>query len=238
MTSTLSPADRELVADALLDLGDAVEVVLADVDHGQHRPVGEQEVRLQQLARTRPSAPARYSGRPSDSASYAACSASISLAERLVELGLARAPGSSRFSTVSRSARASSISTTRRCSSGSAGPGDVVVVERPQHEHDRVDLADVGRGTCCRGPRPCWRPRPARRCRRPAPRRARRSSTCSSPPAGRAARRAPWPRRCSGPWWRTAYGAASAPPPVRALYSELLPALGRPTRPKRSIAKE
>ena len=32
-----------------------------------------------------------------------------------------------------------------------------------------------------------------------------------------------------------AYGAASAPPPVRALYSELFPALGRPTRPKRSM---
>ncbi len=31
------------------------------------------------------------------------------------------------------------------------------------------------------------------------------------------------------------YGAASAPPPVSALYSELLPALGRPTRPKRSM---
>src|SRR3954453_22876490 len=31
------------------------------------------------------------------------------------------------------------------------------------------------------------------------------------------------------------YGAASAPPPVSALYNELLPAFGRPTRPKRSI---
>src|SRR6188768_3215545 len=33
------------------------------------------------------------------------------------------------------------------------------------------------------------------------------------------------------------YGAASAPPPVSALYSELLPALGRPTRPKRSMSR-
>ena len=32
----------------------------------------------------------------------------------------------------------------RRCSIGSDGPGDVVVDERPQDEHDRVDLADVG----------------------------------------------------------------------------------------------
>ena len=49
----------------------------------------------------------------------------------------------SRPSTVSRSARASSISTMRRCSSGSSGPGDVVVGEGPQHEHDGVDLADA-----------------------------------------------------------------------------------------------
>src|SRR5689334_11636596 len=34
------------------------------------------------------------------------------------------------------------------------------------------------------------------------------------------------------------YGAANAPPPVSALYSELLPAFGRPTRPKRSIAPQ
>src|SRR4051812_39358316 len=33
------------------------------------------------------------------------------------------------------------------------------------------------------------------------------------------------------------YGAARAPPPVRALYSELLPAFGSPTRPKRSIRR-
>ena len=33
-----------------LDLGDAVELVLADVDDGEHRPVGEQEVRREQLA--------------------------------------------------------------------------------------------------------------------------------------------------------------------------------------------
>ena len=48
------------------------------------------------------------------------------------------------FSTVSRSARVSSSSTTRRCSSGSVGPGHVGVGERPQHVDDGVDLADVG----------------------------------------------------------------------------------------------
>ena len=104
--------------------------------------------------------------------------------------------------------------------------GHVAVLERPEHEHDRVDLADVRRGTGCRGPRPCSRPRPARRCRPPGPRRARRCGSSTSRPAGRAARRAPWPRRCWGPSWRTAYGAASAPPPVSALYSEDLPGVG------------
>ena len=34
-----------------------------------------------------------------------------------------------------------------------------------------------------------------------------------------------------------AYGAARAPPPVRALYNELLPALGSPTSPKRSMRR-
>ena len=43
-----------------------------------------------------------------------------------------------------RSARASSVSTMARCSSGSVGPDHVVVGEGPQHEHDGVDLADAG----------------------------------------------------------------------------------------------
>ena len=121
MTSTLSPASFISARDARFDLGDRVELVLADVDHGEHRPVGEQEVRLErsrdvglqagaveraalgERRRTRPGAPR--------SRRRATCRAS---------------PGAgswcSRFSTVSRSARASSISTTRRCSSGSDGP--------------------------------------------------------------------------------------------------------------------
>ena len=45
---------RELGAHALLDLGDGVELVLADVDDGQHRPVGQQEVRGQLLLPRRP----------------------------------------------------------------------------------------------------------------------------------------------------------------------------------------
>ena len=40
----------ELGGDARLGLGDLVEVVLADVDDGEHAPVREQEVRRQQLA--------------------------------------------------------------------------------------------------------------------------------------------------------------------------------------------
>ena len=58
-------------------------------------------------------------------------------------------------------------------------------------------------GTCCPAPRPCSPLRPGRRCRPPGPRRAPRSSTWTSRPAGRGARRAPWPPRCWGPWWRT-----------------------------------
>ena len=65
--------------------------------------------------------PARYSGRPSDNASLAARSASSSSPSPLSSLDR-RSTSASRFSTVSRSARANSSSTMRRCSSGSLGP--------------------------------------------------------------------------------------------------------------------
>ena len=58
-------------------------------------------------------------------------------------------------------------------------------------------------GTGCPGPRPCWPPRPARRCRRTAPRPAPR---CGWPTCRRARRgggRAPWPRPRWGRGWRT-----------------------------------
>ena len=50
MTSTLSPALLNSARDERLLLGDRVEVVLADVDHDEHAPVGEQEVGRQRLA--------------------------------------------------------------------------------------------------------------------------------------------------------------------------------------------
>ena len=108
-----------------------------------------------------------------------------------------------RFSTVSRSARASSISTTRRCSIGIGRPGDVVVVERPQHEHDGVDLADVGEELVAEAlalARPLDEAADVDDLHRGVHDVLR---LATSRPAGRAARRAPWRRRCWGPWWRT-----------------------------------
>ena len=60
-----------------------------------------------------------------------------------------------RFSTVSRSASASSISTTRRCSIGSLGPGRrrrPRTLAAPTRSHRP---RGCWRGTCCRDPRPC-----------------------------------------------------------------------------------
>ena len=65
--------------------------------------------------------PARYSGRPSESWSQAICSASVSATIDLSSFA-ARWVCLSRFSTVSKSASANSISTMRRCSIGSDGP--------------------------------------------------------------------------------------------------------------------
>ena len=226
----------ELVAHPLLDLGDAVEIVLADVDDGEHRAIGQQEVRLQLLA---------LLGLQAGAIERSTLRQRVVRGLQRLELGAERSCRAStggcacfsRFSTVSRSARASSISTTRRCSIGSLGPGDVVVLERAQHEHDGVDLADVGEELVAETLTLRLRLRPVRRCRRPA------TAACTIDFDLLIA--ASWSTRSSGTlatpmlgsFVAKGYGAASAPPPVRALYSELLPALGRPTRPKRSIAK-
>ena len=121
ITSTLSPASFISAAHAGLDRRDRVELVLADVDDGQHRPVGEQEVRRQRLA---------VLGREAGAVERAALATARRrrpAARRARRRASCRAwpgaaPGCSRFSTVSRSASASSISTTRRCSIGSRGP--------------------------------------------------------------------------------------------------------------------
>ena len=107
------------------------------------------------------------------------------------------------FSTVSRSARASSISTMPQVLERVGRAGDVVVGEGPQHEHDGVDLADVGQELVAQalalaGPLDqaadvdelhAWR--------------ARRSSTLAHlGQARRGGGRAPWPCRRWGRWWR------------------------------------
>ena len=125
----------------------------------------------------------------------------------------------------------------RRCSSGSVGPGHVVVVERPQHEHDGVDLADVAEEVVAEALALARALDQAadvddlhrgvddvrRHFDMSASRSRRSSGTLATPTFGSLVAKA--------------YGAASAPPPVRALYSEDLPALGRPTRPKRSMSE-
>ena len=112
----------ELGGDGGLQLGDALELVLADVDDGQHRLVGEEELRAQRARgrrrRARPGRAARprpaRRGRPSRAATSSASDRSARAAFwRSLEA----------LSTVSRSASASSSSTIRRCSSGSSGPG-------------------------------------------------------------------------------------------------------------------
>ncbi len=124
----------------------------------------------------------------------------------------------------------------RRCSSGSTGRGRRRR-RRPAARRRWRRPRGCWRGTCCPGPRRCWPPRPARRCRRTARWPAPRSSSCSSRPAGRGGRRAPWPPPRWGPWWRRRRARPARCPPDRALYSEDLPALGRPTNPKRSIGR-
>ena len=141
-----------------------------------------------------------------------------------------------RFSTVSRSASASSSSTTRRCSRGSGEPA----TSSSTNARRTNTMASTSRMLA------------RKRLPRPSPLLA----PSTSPPMS-TTWTAAWTtlrlfdisasrsRRSSGTLATpmlgslvaNAYGAASAPPPVRALYSELLPALGRPTRPKRSMRR-
>src|SRR6056297_2647934 len=142
----------------------------------------------------------------------------------------------SRFSTVSRSARASSISTTRRCTSGSEGP----VMSSLTNARSTNTIASTSR-MLARNLLP-----------RPSPLLA----PSTSPPMSTTSTAActvcfdfdiadSWSSRSSGTlatpmfgsFVANGYGAASAPPPVSALYSEPLPALGRPTSPKRSMSR-
>src|SRR5690606_25447890 len=145
-----------------------------------------------------------------------------------------RSAWASRFSTVSRSARASSSSTTRRCSSGSDGP----VMSSSSNARSTNTMASTSR-MLARNLLP-----------RPSPL----DAPSTSPPMSTT-----WTAACTmlrdfdisanrssrssgtlatpmlGSLVANGYGAASAPPPVSALYNDDFPALGSPTSPNRSM---
>ena len=121
MTSTLSPASLNASATLcssveMLSSSSSPTLTTASTLRFVRRKYGSR------VSRIPSESPARYRGLPSDSASFAARSASSSSPSPLSSFDR-RSTSARRFSTVSRSARASSSSTTRRCSRGSDGPG-------------------------------------------------------------------------------------------------------------------
>ena len=196
-----SPKPPSSARDRGHDVVDPVEVVLADVHDGQHRLVREQEVGTQQLAllgverrcgrsaRPRPARRARRRARRprrrSTCPAWPPCAASR-LALDGLEVGQAqldlerRAGGRADRSDRARRRRRTPAARTRW--------------RRPR---------GCRRGTGCPGPRPWLAPST----RPPMSTNCTLAGTtfceCSSPRAGRGARRAPSPRRRSGPWWRT-----------------------------------
>ena len=182
-------------------LVDPVEVVLADVDQRDHRLVGEQEVAAQQCSLRRrrahpgrsacrpPAARGRHRARrprrPASGPAWPPCvAARCATPPPRGRPGPARArrPGGTRADRTTRA---------RRCR------------RTPAAGRRRHRPRGCGRGTCCRVPRRCSRPRPVRRCRRTARWPARPCGSWTWRPAGRAGRRAPWRHRRSGRWWRT-----------------------------------
>ena len=142
MTSTLSPASLNSADDLCLLRGDRVELVLADVDDGEHAAVGQQEVRRERLASSG-LRPARYSGRPSASAALAVSRLAASSASDLSSFGWRCGLLESLLDRLEVGESELDLDDAEVLDRvGRAG--DVVVDERPQHEHDRVDLADVG----------------------------------------------------------------------------------------------
>ena len=87
--------------------------------------------------------PARYSGRPVGERGVRRAQGVELVAERAVELGLPLGLGEAlldRLEVGEGQLELDDAQVLERI----GGPGDVVVVEGPQHEHDGVDLADVG----------------------------------------------------------------------------------------------
>ena len=162
----LGPAGQ-LVLDRLDDRRDVVELVLADVDDRQHRPVGQQEVRAQQ--------------RPHVGVEVAAVQGRA--------LGQHRLGGVERGDLVGQRP----VGLGRLAPLGHLVLDGLEVGERQLELDDAQVLERVGRararrrrrtpaartrrrrprgcwpGTGCPGPRPCSPPRPGRRCRRTAP---------------------------------------------------------------------
>ena len=83
----------ELGGDLGLDRGDRVELVLADVDDGEHRRLVSRKYGREQRRAGRPSGRRGRAGGRRESAALAALQRVELVAERLVELGLALRPG-------------------------------------------------------------------------------------------------------------------------------------------------
>ena len=198
------------------DLVDAVEVVLADVDQRHHRLVGEQEVGLAAASRWSASSVAAVDRRARREQRVRRVQRGDLVDQRLVLLGRL-APlldlALDRLEVGQRQLDLERPGGTR----ADRRAGHVGVDERPQQEHDRVDLADVGEELVAEALAGARALRPGRRCRRTArwparpsceldisASRSRRSSgTLATPTLGSVV--------------ANAYGAASAPPPASAL---------------------
>ena len=87
--------------------------------------------------------PARYSGRPADSASYAAVERGELVAERAVELGLPLGLGEPLLDRLQVGEGELELDDAQVLE-GIRRPDDVRVLERAEDEDDGIDLADVG----------------------------------------------------------------------------------------------
>ena len=182
-----------------------VELVLADVHHGQHRLVGEQEVRLAAASRCVGVEAGPVQRRALGQRRVGGLERGDLVGQRPVGSGRLAAPVEpplDRLEVGQRQLDLDDAQVLERV--GRAG--DVVVVERPQHEHDGVDLADAAEEPVAealalagaldqaadvdhlhRGVHDVL-------------------GSSTSRPGGRGAGRAPWRRRRWGPWWRRCTG--------------------------------
>ena len=172
----------------------------------------------------------RYSGVPSDRTASAASSAATSSAERLVGSGRLAPLGHlvlHRLEVGQRELELDHPQVLERV----GRPGHVVVGEGPQHEHDRVDLADVGQEAVAQAlalARPLHQAADVdeldaggttlRLFDIAARASSRRSGTLATPTLGSRVAKA--------------YGAASAPPPGQGVVQRRLARVGQPDEPE------